>query len=255
VTVRQLLEQIQLDFTGWAQVVLGVLTIGLTIILFLRSRRETSISWSTLQIRPLLINSRFPLTVEFAGEAVTSPNLIVWRIANSGNQSIHSTAFEGPIEVCFEQAQVLSFDTTASRPDPLPVKLTKKYRDRIIIEPPLLNPRDMFEVQVLATCKPKSVQVSGRVAGVTQFQQIRLPKDSWGRTWRYSRFDKTVLLVLPLLLGVSGIGRQERRGAARGAVNVAVWLRRANGWITIACVVLIPISSGPAGSTRCGSSR
>jgi hypothetical protein len=45
------------------------------------------------------------------------------------------------------------------------------------------------------------------------------------------------------------------RGAAREAVNVAVWLRRANGWITIACALLIPISSGPAGSTRSGSSR
>jgi hypothetical protein len=33
-----------------------------------------------------------------------------------------------------------------------------------------------------------------------------------------------------------------KRGAAREAVNVALWLRRGNGWITIACALLIPIS-------------
>jgi hypothetical protein len=32
------------------------------------------------------------------------------------------------------------------------------------------------------------------------------------------------------------------RGAAREAVNVARWLRRSNGWITIAYALLIPIS-------------
>jgi hypothetical protein len=42
---------------------------------------------------------------------------------------------------------------------------------------------------------------------------------------------------------------------SREAVNVALWARRANGWITIACALLIPICSGPAGSTWCGSSR
>ncbi|HEX3246446.1 MAG TPA: hypothetical protein VHX16_13645 [Chloroflexota bacterium] len=33
-----------------------------------------------------------------------------------------------------------------------------------------------------------------------------------------------------------------KRGAAREAVNVALWLRRGNGWITIAYALLIPIS-------------
>jgi len=41
-----------------------------------------------------------------------------------------------------------------------------------------------------------------------------------------------------LTLGAAGV----KRGAAREAVNVALWLRRGNGWITIACALLIPIS-------------
>jgi hypothetical protein len=130
---------------------------------------------------------------------VSEPRLIVLRIANTGNVPIEATDFERPVSITFSDSKVLSAEVTGVRPDELTPTL-RTDGPAVILNPCLLNPTDLVEVQCLLDGGIDELRADCRIVGVRFVQHVKLPRDSWGKVWRLSILDVVILTLLPALL-------------------------------------------------------
>jgi hypothetical protein len=154
--------------------------------------------------RPLVTTpSPFTISVHHNGKVVGEPRLIVLRIANTGNVPIETADFEQPLSIRFLYCQVLSAEVTGGRPDDLATPLHLDGH-MLTLDPCLLNPTDLIEVQCLLDGSLENLQVECRVVGVQSVNQVNLPRDSWGKVWRVSTVEVVLLTLVPLaIIGVA----------------------------------------------------
>jgi hypothetical protein len=136
--------------------------------------------------------------VQHSGKNVSEPRLIVLRIANTGNVPIETADFEQSLSITFSYCQILSAEVTASRPDELTTDL-KMDGPTLILDPCLLNPSDLIEIQCLLDGSLEELRVEARIIGVQSVTKVSLPRDSWGKVWRLSTSDVVVLTLAPLM--------------------------------------------------------
>ena len=159
----------------FAAVLIALVSILISIIVYLKQRIRKSLSYKILSLNPLLSvkeEIKSDLQIMYRGEPVEQVHLIVAKIINTGNLPILSKEYERPISLSFgEEAQILTFEITEKEPDNLrpSAKIEEK---RVVLTPILLNRGDSVTLKILVT-KYKELKIAGRIAGVKEIQKVQ----------------------------------------------------------------------------------
>jgi hypothetical protein len=179
----------------------------LALLAMYRWQRQTKgFGYAVLTNRSLLaLESPFAVSLHHNGNAVREPRLVVVRLANTGNVPIQPTEFERSVVFIFPECKVLSAEVTGVRPDGLTASL-QAAGPTVVIEPCLLNPADVIEVQCLLDGRLTRPRVECRIAGVQSVRRVELPRDSWGNIWQVSFGDFVLFNFVTLLLALGAFG-------------------------------------------------
>jgi len=189
------------DMIGVAEVLIGAIGLVAAFVIYQWQRHRKGLGVAVLTDRPLLSTPMpFTLTVHHDGTVVGKPRMIGLRIANTGNVPIETADFVQPLSITFPSCEVLSAEVTGVRPDELTATL-RVDGPTVILDPCLLNPTDLIEVQCLLDGY-YDLRVDCRVVGVQSVQQVNLPRDSWDKVWRVSIVD-VVMFSLGLVILIS----------------------------------------------------
>jgi hypothetical protein len=187
------------DVIGVAEVALAAVGLVAAFVIYRWQRHHKALSFTIVTNRPLLTTpSPFTVTVQHNGKNVGEPRLVVLRIANTGNVPIETADFEQSLSITFLYCQLLSAEVTGSRPDELTTNL-KLDGPTLILDPCLLNPSDLIEIQCLLDGSLEEFRIACRIIGVQSVRQVNLPRDSWGKVWRVSSSDVVILSLAPLM--------------------------------------------------------
>ncbi|GLY32415.1 hypothetical protein Kisp02_57800 [Kineosporia sp. NBRC 101731] len=97
---------------------------------------------------------------------VSSPSLMTLRILNTGDRAIDDSHFVAPLHIKFVGASsIAQASVTQARPPSVNVDLDIDG-DTVKVQAALLNPKDIFEVQVISSGFPESIEVDGRLRDV-----------------------------------------------------------------------------------------
>jgi hypothetical protein len=137
------------DVIGVAEVLIGVVGLVAAFLIFRWQRYRKGLGVAVLTDRPLLMTpSPFAVSLHHNGKVVGEPRLIVLRIANTGNMPIEASDFERPLSITFPYCEVISAEVTGVRPAELTATL-RMDGPTVTLDPCLLNPTDLIEVQCL----------------------------------------------------------------------------------------------------------
>lgn len=139
------------------------------------------------------------LQILHEGNAVEDPGLVITRIVHAGDRAIGAGDFETDLTMKMIGAgQIASVNQTGRRPADLAPEL-EIDGDTVRLQPTLINPGDMIELQVLSSGLPEKVELGGRISEVTFKQLPRLPyPPGGGPEGEMLPFDKFMAYVLPI---------------------------------------------------------
>lgn len=215
---------IAMGIGDWVQIAIGVFAIAVSTIAFLLQRSRRSLGYGVLSDRPVLTsNVQFAIEVRFDGVAVEHPRQVVLRFVNSGNQPIEPSHFESPILFELSEASILSFEQTTSRPTTFRPTFLVADSATLQMQPCLINPRDMVEIQLLVDGADGEVTASSRVSGVKQIDRLKVSRTSWNEPWRMSLFDRVLIVSPSVGFGVIGLMLSSSNGFS-GKIGGAIIL-------------------------------
>jgi len=164
------------DLAAWVAAAVGLAALVVAYLTYRSQRGKLRFEY-LLTTNTRLLPGRLAdeLRVSHNDTPVEGPSLSIVRMVNSGDRAIERGAFETHLIVQFEGAQRLaSANWNAARPADLQPQMTIDG-DLVRIEPTLLNPGDMLELQVLSAGQAREVSVSGRIANLKISRRARLP--------------------------------------------------------------------------------
>ena len=171
-------------------------TIGIciSILLWNLNQRRKSLSYTILWRHPLLNFkgvARDQLDIRFRGENVSSSQLVVIRMFNSGHLPINLSDYQTDLSIKLNPgAQILDAHVIETMPadleerfkDPEKTLVERLDAEKIVIRPILLNAGDSFTIQVLASNLIGNISIAGHVQGISRVD-----------VWRENRVFPTVL--------------------------------------------------------------
>jgi hypothetical protein len=102
----------------------------------------------------------------FDGKEIPNAQLYEIKIINDGKQQIVMSDFEKPLEILFDSdAEIFSAEVAEIEPNDLSLDY-KIEKNKIIVEPLLLNGQDAFSIKGIVNAKVKDVICNARIAGV-----------------------------------------------------------------------------------------
>ena len=146
------------------------------------------------------------LKILYFGKEIENLHILIYEFRSTGNRPIGTDDFESDIELQFDKnTKVLKADIISTSP---PNDAIKVYQnDSIVgIEPVLLNPDDMFRIQIFVTGERILPNLYSRIYGIDSineiglgeklFQYKRLFQWFFGITWLISLVLGSILLSL-----------------------------------------------------------
>jgi hypothetical protein len=189
-----------LDVINLSQLLIGTAGLAAAFVIYRWQRQSKGLGYAVLTNRSLLtVRSPFAISVHHNGNVVREPRLCVMRVANTGNVPIQVADFERSVTFTFPQCEVLSVEVSGVRPDDLTVTL-RVDGPTVTIEPCLLNPADVVEIQCLLDGDLVEPRVECRIVGVQSVRRVELARDSWGKVWRVSTSEFIVTNLATILL-------------------------------------------------------
>jgi hypothetical protein len=220
--------------SGWVQVALAGVAIIVGIGIFWFERHNKSLAYTITVSRSLVTKTKaFPdLDVFYDGAPVEAPWLVVWRVANGGATAVEASQVEEPLRLWVEPSRILSAAITHTRPAAFSPSIEEIDSHNITLDRRLINPNDMFEVQMLLDGQPDTYDVRARIAGVSEISRARVQQTPWGTPYKYGLSDWIANLVATASIG--GIG------LALVLAGSVVWSPFAGVVCLFAALVLIP---------------
>jgi hypothetical protein len=181
------------DPLGWAGLAATIVGLVIAYITYVRRHKKKVLSYVVVGLDRLGTKSaKFEIDVSFNGSQVQDPSIAAVRIVNSGEQSITADDYEGPLAIQFEGvSKVLAVDLSARRPGDLTPRMSTSPSS-VLIEPMLLNPGDMLELNILSSGYPRNISLVGRIKDLPIFDrrsQLPYPPGS-GAEGQMLGFDK-----------------------------------------------------------------
>lgn len=189
------------SWVSFVSLVVGVLAL-LTGFLFYRwSRRPKRFGYQVMSSTPILshFSQNLPLKVNYDGEEVVKPNLLVVKAGNVGKASIQSRDFDGGVRIGFKQSRLLAVSVTdTSDPDLVPEFIQSE--NKVIFTPSLLISGEWINFQFITDGPLELPNVEARIADQTgPVKQIR---EFEVAPWRPLFYVGFILAVGGLLLQV-----------------------------------------------------
>lgn len=160
---------------GWAEVIVGVIALLVTIYLYRLTKNRKSLSYQVLSESPLISISddiKSDLKVLYKDKEVENVHLLLIRFVNDGNVPVAATDFERPLSVNLEgEPDIISAEVAESIPanlDPL-LEVNNKV---IKVAPTLMNAGDSFNVKVLVGEYGGKFDVDARILGVKSVRAL-----------------------------------------------------------------------------------
>lgn len=154
--------------TAPVTVLIGV--VGWIINTRLKARKSMSWTYESMQALRYLKNVKSDLSITFKGEDITSLWLSNVRIANVGNMEIIDSDFFDPITISAKGSKILEADIDSKDGFDAPVTIEVVDDCKVILNIPLINPREKFSIRLLTDKKP-DLSLSGRVKGISKIYQ------------------------------------------------------------------------------------
>lgn len=161
--------------------ILGILAIIVTIILFFIQRRKKSLTYEIISRTSVLSASdevSGKLQILYQGEAVRKVNLLVLKLANTGNVPITTLDYEREVSFIFTDCEkILSAELSEVQPTNLAAEIVTKEKS-VSLKPILLNPGDSIILKLLISGFDNKIEIDGRVVGVKSISK-RTDSNSW----------------------------------------------------------------------------
>lgn len=235
-------------------IVFGLAAIVVSIVLYRRARQRKAVEYEVVANAPILADpaatlSNLSIQVLVNGEEANDVRLLLVRILNTGNVSIHAGDYAQPLRIALRnaEARLLTAEVGATTPADIPAKVTIVDEKCAELAPVLLNAGDMVEVALLVKDFPSPlarvpqrmddvgtierllwqreldswvppVLVYGRIAGVKEVQEVRKRGGPWGWWTSPSPVVQAVfaiLAIVALLVSLFLLSLSKAEGAPR----------------------------------------
>ncbi len=159
---------ISLIFTGIGTV-LGIIV---TLLIARKQRNRKEISYEIVSDTPIAnINKEVKdrVEIQFDGKTVRDLSLVILRVSNTGNRAVTPSDFGKPIRFEFDgrtvkDANVLSASSTEVLGEEEMKPLLAPEQNAIILNPLLLNPKDLVTIKVLVDGLKGTIKGTSRIA-------------------------------------------------------------------------------------------
>lgn len=154
-------------------IILGLVAIIVTIILFILGKKKKRLAYyivSNTQLVGVENSIQDKIKILYDEKQVTNVHLISIKFINSGNESISVDDFDKPISIRYDSTvNVLTHEILEKNPKNLDA-ITIGKEEVIEVEPLLLNIKDEFTVNILASNFDGDIDISARIRGVKELE-------------------------------------------------------------------------------------
>lgn len=156
--------------------IIAVITIVVTIVIYLKSRTRKSFSFRVISRTPLYSISedvKDDVEILYKGRKVEDVNLVQIEFLNSGNAPIEPKDYYNPVSVSFdEKAQILTSEIAKVEPSSVQASVNSDGK-KAVLSQTLLNTGDSIIVKMLVDKLggTSKIKVDGRIAGVKEIQE------------------------------------------------------------------------------------
>jgi hypothetical protein len=156
-----------------ATIILGLAAIIVAIILFLLGKKKKRLAYyivSNTQLVGIENSIQDKIKILYDEKQVTNVHLISIKFINSGNEPISVDDFDKPISIRYDSnVNVLTHEILEKYPKNLDA-VTRVKEEVIEVEPLLLNIKDEFTVNILASNFDGDIDISARIRGVKELE-------------------------------------------------------------------------------------
>lgn len=123
----------------------------------------------------LHVPSGVSVKVSVDGRAVSQAYATVLRVVNTGTEPFRTADWEAPMVVSLPKSSVISVRQIAARPERLRIPSPTLKGDRIEFAPFLINPGDLFDIQIISEGVVPTPQLDVRMPGLLQARRRGRP--------------------------------------------------------------------------------
>ncbi|MEV4248745.1 hypothetical protein AB0J63_35685 [Streptosporangium canum] len=161
---------------AWASAIIAAIALIVGFLTYRSQRGKSRLEYIVLtntRVVPRVVTAK--LEVIYNDMAIPDASVVVIRIVNTGDKAIPPEDFKTELVVHTSGAKkIISALVTKARPADLHLELSIK-EDRVLVDPFLINPEDMIEIQLLVSGYAHQVLLEGRIVGVTPAARRELP--------------------------------------------------------------------------------
>lgn len=177
-----------------------------------------------------------PLQVVYAGHEVSSPNILVLRLGNTGKAEIRAEDYEGPIKIAFQSSQILSGMVSGKSDDAIDADvISSGAPNAAVFKPVLLNPGEWVDLQFVTDGPLEIPSIHSRIAGQTV--AVSDAEKSRKKVWRPVYWGALAVLALTPSISSMLFGEDEAVPAVLllgVAIGLMIWagrqMRTSSGW-------------------------
>ncbi|MEK6199664.1 MAG: hypothetical protein N2B60_05500 [Psychrobacter sp.] len=154
-------------------IILGLVAIIVTITLFILGKKKKRLAYyivSNTQLVGIENSIQDKIKILYDEKQVTNVHLISIKFINSGNEPISVDDFDKPISIRYNSAvNILTHEIVERVPEDLDTVIGEKEKF-LEITPLLLNTKDEFTVNILASDFNGDLDISARIKGVKELE-------------------------------------------------------------------------------------
>lgn len=157
-----------------------VIAVIVPIGIFFAQRKSKKLSYeitSNTQLLGVKDEIQGKVQLFYEGKEVKNVHLLNIKFTNNGNQSISSNDYERPLNIVVnEDSKILTHEVINEEPANLGTEI-KLEKNKIIVNPVLLNKKDTFSVNALISDFEGKPNIDGRINGVKSISHIKEDQD------------------------------------------------------------------------------
>ncbi|MGE8057340.1 hypothetical protein ACQKOD_26340 [Bacillus mycoides] len=179
---------------------LTLISIGLTIYIYLKNKKKKELSYQELSSTPLIKKLHNKVRIYVDDQEIKEDlYLVVLKIFNSGNEAIKKDDFEKDICIGFtdgyRDSKVFDAEIYSTIPSDIQCDLyNQEYGKKLGFKPLLLNPGEGLTIKLLVS-KYDKISIKGRIVGGTIIRSIKKDKK-----WFFGKINSDLIFVLFLIV-------------------------------------------------------
>jgi hypothetical protein len=171
-----------------------------------RRHKRKKLSYEVISNTPLLsVNSEVKdrIKIYLDEREVTDVNLVMIKLSNTGNDTIHPKDYESAIVISFGNANLLSFELFERVPRDMPIPHTILFPNGVSLSPFLMNEDDSMTIKLLISGEVNAPTITARIAGIKKIENGNLTRMREGTVAIFLKFIMSTMMTT--LISVIGI--------------------------------------------------